>query len=83
MEGWNWSEAKLDEVNNGIMENKRLDFCLYLPFFHYSIDSSKPPPVQPVVVYWGYSTNFWWPNTGCMITVEKANIILHKKGIKK
>ncbi len=26
MEGW----------NDGIMENKRLDFCLYLPFFQFS-----------------------------------------------
>jgi len=40
MEGW----------NDGIMENKRSDSCMYLPFFHYwlrrtrklgSIDSNK------------------------------------------
>jgi|GEM_PF-4058532 len=46
MEGWNWSKAELNEVNNGIMEKKRLDFCLYLIFsnfqiFHYYIDSNK------------------------------------------
>jgi len=26
----------MEDWNDGIMENKWLDFCLYLPFFHFS-----------------------------------------------
>ncbi|GEM_PF-3210270 len=36
MEDWN-RVYEFGEANDGMMENKRLDSCLYPPFFQFSI----------------------------------------------
>jgi len=37
MEGWNDGTGAKRNSTKLIMENKRLDFCLYPPFFQFSI----------------------------------------------